>query len=70
MLTITDVARRLGIRPWQARRLFERNLLPPAKRASLYRIFEEADLPAIREAAEKAGYLQPVQEEAELCPII
>lgn len=55
--TIGSVAERLGVRPWQIRRLFERGDLPPAARVACYRIFNKDDLPAIRRALKAAGYL-------------
>ena len=57
-LTIGEVAERFPpVKKWQVRRLFERGLLPPAERVGVYRVFGEADLPAIERALRAAGYL-------------
>jgi DNA-binding transcriptional MerR regulator len=56
-LTVGDVARFYGLEAWQVRKLWERRLLPPAKRIGMYRVFTEADLPQIENALRKIGYL-------------
>jgi hypothetical protein len=62
ILTIGTIARRLGCKAWHVRRLFERNLLPPAARVGPYRVVAEADLPAIEQALRDAGYLPNASE--------
>jgi DNA-binding transcriptional MerR regulator len=56
-LTIGAVAERLGVQPWQVRRLYERGLLPPAARVGAYRVVAPSELPVIRRALVAAGYL-------------
>jgi DNA-binding transcriptional MerR regulator len=62
-LTIGAVAQRVGCRPWQIRRLFERGLLPEPPRVGAYRVVPVADLPKIIDALREAGYL-PKEAEA------
>jgi hypothetical protein len=52
-----EVASRIGCDTRQVIRIFERGLVPAARRAGRVRIIPESDLPAIREAAVAAGYL-------------
>lgn len=61
-LTVGSAARRLGCQPWQIRRLFERGLLPPAPRVGPYRVISPEELPRVREALLRAGYLHPESE--------
>jgi DNA-binding transcriptional MerR regulator len=61
-LTSGEVARRLGCRVWQVRRLYERGLLPPAARLGQYRVIRERDLPTVEAALRKAGYLPQSRE--------
>ena len=56
LFTIGQIAERFGVPTWQVRRLFQRALLPPAKRLGVYRVFGEDDLKTIESALEKAGY--------------
>jgi DNA-binding transcriptional MerR regulator len=56
-MTLGDVARHFGCKPWQVRALFERGKLPPAKRLGVYRFFTGEDLPALEAALREAGYL-------------
>lgn len=56
--TLGEVARTLGCDIWYIRRLYERNLLPPAERVGTYRVVRESDLPKVREALKKAGYVK------------
>jgi DNA-binding transcriptional MerR regulator len=58
LLTVGDVAARLGVEPWQIRRLFERGILPPAPRVGPYRVIAVADLPKVEAAMREAGYLK------------
>ena len=57
VLTLGDVARRLGCRPWQVRRLYERGLLPEPTRVGTYRVVHHRDLAAVTAALRDAGYL-------------
>jgi hypothetical protein len=63
ILSLGAVAAETGAHMWQVRRLFERGDLPPATRVGPYRVVSLADLPLIREALRKSGYL-PIQEVA------
>lgn len=64
-LTVGAAARHFGVPAWQVRRLFERNLLPPAPRVGAYRVIAAADLAAVGRALREAGYL-PAGEEVAL----
>ncbi len=61
-LTIGDVAKKLGCRAWQVRRLYERGILPPADRLGVYRVFHERDLPRIASALREMGYLSSFEK--------
>jgi hypothetical protein len=64
ILTMGEVARLYPpVTQWQVRRLFERGLLPPARRVGAYRVVTTADLPAVEAALVRAGYL-PQRAEA------
>jgi DNA-binding transcriptional MerR regulator len=56
-LTLGAVALRYGCPTWQIRRLFERGLLPPARRVGAYRVVATSDLPLVEAALRVAGYL-------------
>ncbi len=56
-MTLGAVARHFKCRTWQIRRLFERNLLPPAARVGTYRVIAAIDLPLVEKALRVAGYL-------------
>jgi DNA-binding transcriptional MerR regulator len=58
-ITIGAAAARLGVEPWQVRRLYERGALPPAARVGSYRVIDPADLPLVKSALRDAGYLAP-----------
>jgi DNA-binding transcriptional MerR regulator len=67
-MTVGEVAkhfteRGLPVTARHVRRLFERELLPPAQRVGAYRVIAQADLPLVEKALREAGYL-PRQEEA------
>jgi hypothetical protein len=62
IFTIGDVARLYGVSLWQVRVLYERGLLPPAKRVGAYRVVLTADLPAVEAALVRAGYLRQPTE--------
>jgi hypothetical protein len=55
-LTIGQVAKRFGCRPWQVRRLFESGKLPEPPRVGCYRVFFVEQLPEIEAALRAAGY--------------
>jgi hypothetical protein len=55
--TVGDIARRFACREWQVRALFERGLVPPARRFGQYRVIATEDLPAIEAALRAAGYI-------------
>jgi DNA-binding transcriptional MerR regulator len=57
VMTMGDVAKQLGCQAWQVRRLYERNLLPPAPRVGAYRVVPVQDLPRVEKALRTAGYL-------------
>jgi hypothetical protein len=56
-LTLGAVARHFACQTWQIRRLFERNLLPPAARVGSYRVIAREDLSLVENALRAAGYL-------------
>jgi hypothetical protein len=57
LLTTGDAAQEIGVREWQVSRLFERGFLPEPPRLAGKRVLKRADLPAVRDAAVRAGYL-------------
>ena len=57
LLTIGQAAERLGAQSWRLRRLYQRGLLPEPQWVGRSRVVNEDDLPQIRTALEKAGYL-------------
>jgi DNA-binding transcriptional MerR regulator len=65
-LTLGAVARRYGCPTWQIRRLYERGLLPPAKRVGAYRVVAVSDLPLVERALRDAGYLPHDGDEADV----
>jgi hypothetical protein len=54
----TDAARALGCEPWQIAALYHRELVPEPPRVGPVRVLTPADLPVLRAALEKAGYLK------------
>jgi hypothetical protein len=58
VLSIGAVAKRFGVPSWQVRNLYKRQLLPEPLRLGPYRAVLAADLPRIKEALERAGYLK------------
>jgi hypothetical protein len=56
-LTLGDIARRYGIRPWMVRRVYERGLLPEPARLGPWRVVYLDQLPALEAALRAAGYL-------------
>ncbi len=68
-MTLGDVARHVGCRPWQVRRLYERGLLPEPPRVGPYRVVHPRDLAAVTAALHDAGYLPPAETAApSTCP--
>jgi DNA-binding transcriptional MerR regulator len=63
-LTLGAVAKHFACQTWQIRRLFERNLLPPAARVGAYRVIAATDLPLVEKALRAAGYLPKNTEAA------
>lgn len=57
VLLLGEAADRLGVEVWQLRRLFERGLLPAARRIGPFRVLAARDLPRIKKALCGAGYL-------------
>jgi hypothetical protein len=57
ILTIGEAATELGLKDWRVSRLFERGLAPEPPRLGGRRVIRRCDLPALREAAVRAGYL-------------
>jgi hypothetical protein len=53
----TDAARALGVEPWQIASLYQRELIPEPPRVGPVRVLTPSDLPVLRAALEKAGYL-------------
>ncbi len=66
-LTIAPMAVKLGIQEDHLRKLAKRGLIPCGRAGRIF-TFDEADAPAIREAARKAGYLPPEPTPAAACP--
>jgi hypothetical protein len=71
LLTTGDAAHEIGVREWQVSRLFERGLLVEPPRVGERRVLRRADLPAVREAAIRAGYLteSPARRPAEAAEV-
>ena len=57
-LSVGDAGERIGVTAWQVSRLYERGFMTPAPRIGGRRIIPVADLPRLKEAARKAGYLK------------
>jgi hypothetical protein len=64
LLTVGQAARALGIDAWQVARLYERGILEEPPRLGRYRTIHRDDLPALRRAAQAAGYLPPAEATA------
>jgi hypothetical protein len=58
LLTLGDVAQRLGCQLWQVARVIDRGLFPQPARVGCYRVLSLDDLPAMRAALIKAGFLK------------
>ncbi len=57
MLSTQDVAKHFGMPAWLIRRLYQNGMLPPARRFRGYRLITPDELPTIKDALRKAGYL-------------
>lgn len=58
LLSVGQVARRLGADSWQVRRLFERGLLPEPERVGPYRVIRADRVAEVEAALRKAGFLK------------
>lgn len=56
--SLGDVARYFGVQLWQVRRLFERGILPEPGRIGRYRIILGMQMPKVKDALIKAGYIK------------
>jgi hypothetical protein len=56
-LTTGDLSKRFNKPVWQILQLIKRGFLPEPQRVGIYRVWFETDLPTIRTALVKAGYL-------------
>ena len=56
-VTLGEIAGRYGCQLWQVRRLFERKIVPEARRIGNYRVVPEMELPGIESALARAGYI-------------
>ncbi len=59
LLTLGQCASRLECQLWQIQRIVDRGMVPEPPRVGKYRVFAESDLPALRSALAKAGFLPP-----------
>lgn len=57
LYTLGDLSKLWQVAAWKLRRCFELRLVPEPARVRGYRVLTEADLPALRAAAEARGYL-------------
>jgi excisionase family DNA binding protein len=57
MLTVPEIARRLGCETWKVRRLYEDGTLADPPRAGLTRLIPKAELARIRRLLLARGYL-------------
>jgi len=55
-LTASEAGKRLGLTAFEVTRTFERGFMPPAKKLGRVRMIPVEDLPALKEAAKRAGY--------------
>lgn len=62
-LTTGDLAAHFGIPMWQILYALRRGYLPEPPRVGIYRVWADDDLPRVRAALVRAGYL-PAQEDA------
>jgi len=57
MHTVPDLSKMFGCHDWQIRSVLARGLAPQPRRLGRYRVFTPDELPAIKAALEKAGYI-------------
>jgi hypothetical protein len=57
LLTLGQVADRLGCQLWHVQRAIDRGFAPPPGLVGRWRVYSEADLPTLRMALALAGYL-------------
>lgn len=62
VLTTGQAADRVGVPRWCVQRLMETGRFPVKARFGTYRLVDENDLPALRDALLAAGYLKPQPE--------
>jgi hypothetical protein len=63
-MTTGEAAAAVGIRDWQLIALLQRGLVAEPKRFGRSRVFTADDLPRLRAAAVRAGYLPPTEATA------
>jgi DNA-binding transcriptional MerR regulator len=63
-ITTGEVAKQLGVPLWCVRRLFERGILRERSRAGHMRLVRQSDVPRIKKALARAGYLPARQTSA------
>jgi hypothetical protein len=56
-MTTGEIADLAGVSEWMVRRCLSRGLLAEPKRVGPWRIWSAADLPAVRDALRRGGYL-------------
>jgi hypothetical protein len=56
--TSGDLAKRFGVPPWQIKQALLRGFLAEPPRVGIYRVWIEDDLPHVRAALVRAGYLR------------
>jgi hypothetical protein len=62
--TTGQVAKYFDVPVWQLLQTIKRGFLPEPGRGGIYRVWVEADLPAVRAALIAAGYLRAEKEVA------
>jgi len=58
LMTLGEVAAALGCQWWHVVRLYQRKLLPEPPRVGKNRVVRRQELPVVRSALKKAGYLK------------
>lgn len=58
LLSVSQVAQKIGIKTRQVIHLYERGFMMPAMRVGRVRAIPTTDLPKLKEAAKAAGYLK------------
>lgn len=67
-LTVGELAAKTGIQECHIRKLCDRKLIPFGT-LGRYRAFQVKDIPKIREAAVRAGFLKPDPAAAQPCQV-